>query len=79
MTKESKVNLTVNEVKSKLLPEGKKWIEGMDRGEKAAMEGILHNLGEEKFLENWPLYKEQLDELRFHFWRPGRRHRGKLP
>jgi hypothetical protein len=76
MTKEGKIKPTLNEAKLKLPPEGQKWIEGLDRRERVATEGILENLGEERFLENWPFYEEQLDELRFDYWRPGSRHRG---
>lgn len=39
----------------------------MDLGELEGAQRILYMMGEEKFLENWKFYKEQLDEIRHTF------------
>ena len=65
--------LAIEEVKSKLPSEGQKWLDGMDSGELIDTVGILSRVGEESFLKYWPDYKQQLDKIRFDFWRPGSR------
>ena len=60
----------LRETQAKLPPEGQKWIDGMDRSELDGTQAILHDMGEERFLERWRFHKEQLDEIRHTFGGP---------
>lgn len=56
--------MTINEIRSKLPPEGQKWLAAMSRGELNATEAILNNVGPAAFLQNWARYKQELQEVR---------------
>jgi hypothetical protein len=78
-SKEDEMSLRdLKEVRTKLPPEGQKWLDGMDIGELHSTQDILHRMGEETFLANWNAYKEDLDQLRLTF-ESGPRLRGWLP
>jgi hypothetical protein len=60
----------LKEVRTKLPPEGQKWLDGMDHGELEDTQGILHRVGEQQFLESWKVYKKDLDDFRREFGGP---------
>ena len=58
------IEMTINEIRLKLPPEGQKWLKEMNRSELNATEVILNNVGETAFLQNWTRYKQDLQEVR---------------
>jgi hypothetical protein len=56
--------MSINDIRSKLPPEGQKWLTEMTRGELNATEIILNNVSETVFLQNWTQYKKDLQEVR---------------
>jgi hypothetical protein len=68
MTVPNQQRLKLKEVRSRLPPEGQKWLQGMTRGELEGTEIVLNNVGEQSFLENWQFHQQHLQELRDFFW-----------
>jgi hypothetical protein len=59
-----KTKIKLSEIKDRLPPEAQKWVNGMNRDERAGTEDILSYVGVDSFIEHWRSHKDDLDALR---------------
>ena len=59
-----KIKIKLSEIMDRLPPEAQKWVNGMNRDEKAGTETILSYVGVDSFIKHWRTHKNDLDYIR---------------